>query len=322
MENFIEETGGRGYFTALARAIRPGATIKNLHHGGDGKDRRGALSSIDIVLSPNLRTSSIKTSRLLKERGGGYGSLLLNVPAEMEEIVVELAAENISYGEFVDEIMGRDLIPEPEGSWEYGMGSIMEALPHLARRYPHLSIRCYGSREDEFASTKIAVKVARLILRTILTGKVEVEEWRRTLRDALELHRKASEREAERILEKTGEKSICVSDLGGRRFMKTLIQAGLDVKIHYVERFYHFTPLAILRRKMARGSVEDRELEELVRSHVEYVRNYIYRFRNRDRAHYEWEYEKIPWLRHRINKEEIKLLDSLIYFESVNGSVF
>lgn len=271
------------------------------------------MTSIDLILSPNLRTSSMKTSHLLKERGGEYETFLLNFPVEMEEIVIELAAEHISYDELIDEVWRCDLIPEPRGSWEYNIRPLLEALPQLAQTLPNLTICCYGSKEHEFASMKVATMIARLILRTMITGEVEFEKWRDTLRASLEVDRNATEKEAEAILEKTGENSICLSDLGGRRFKRALRRAGLDVKILYVEKFYHFTPLMILKRKMSRGSVEDEELEGLVRHHVEYIRSYVYRFRNRDRAHYEWVYNKIPWLRQKINKEEIKLLDSLIH---------
>jgi len=271
------------------------------------------MTSIDLILSPNLRTSSMKTSHLLKERGGAYETFLLNFPVEMEESVMELAGEHISYDELIDEVWRCDLIPEPRGSWEYIIRPLLEALPQLAQTFPNLTICCYGSREHEFASMKVATRIARLTLRTSITGEVESEEWRNTLRASLDVDRKTTEKEAEAILGKTGVNSICTSDLGGRRFKRALSRAGLDVKILYVEKFYHFTPLMILKRKMARGSVEDEELEELVRRHVEYVKRYIYRFRSRDRAHYEWMYDKTPWLRQRINKEEIKLLDSLIH---------
>jgi hypothetical protein len=254
----------------------------------------------------------MKASQILQDKGDGYDAFLLNFPVEMEDRVVDLAAEQVSYDELIDEIGGRDLIPEPVGSWEYDARPILKVLPQLARRFPHLTILCYGSREDEFASTEVAVRVARLTLRTALTGEVEHGEWRETLQAYLEVDSDATKNEAEKILRKAGESSICISDLGGRRFNRALSMAGLEVKILYVEKPYHFTPLMILRRKMARGDVEDGELERLVRSHVEYIRSYIYRFRNRDRAHYEWVYDKVPWLRRRIDREEIKLLDSLI----------
>jgi len=270
------------------------------------------VATIDLILSPNLRTSSMKATQLLQERGGGYEALLLNFPEEMEDAVVDLAAEQVSYEELIDEVGRRNIIPEPKGSWEYAAKLILEALPLLARRFPNLTILCYGSRGDEFAYMEVAVRIARLILRTTLTEEVEIGRWRETLENSLEVDRNATKNEAGKILRKARENTICISDMGGRRFKGVLSRAGLEVKILYVEKTYHFTPLMILERKMAKGPVEDCELEELIRGHVEYVRSYIYRFRNRDRAHYEWEYDKIPWLRRRFNREEIRLLDSLI----------
>ena len=96
------------------------------------------------------------------------------------------------------------------------------------------------------------------------------------------------------------------------RARESLMRSGFHVKIHYVERPYHFTPLIILERLMARGFIADREIERLVRCHLEYIRSYVYKFDNRDRAYYEWVYDKIPWLRERIDKEEIEALDSII----------
>jgi len=84
------------------------------------------------------------------------------------------------------------------------------------------------------------------------------------------------------------------------------------VKIRYVEKPYHFTPLTILKRKMVRVDVGDEEIEKLVRFYVDYVRSYIYRFDNRDKAYYEWVYEKVPWLRRKINREEVEFLNSII----------
>jgi hypothetical protein len=254
----------------------------------------------------------MKTSQLLLERGGGYDVLLLSFPEEIGDMIGDLASEQISYDELIKQVRIRKIIPEPEGSWEYAAKPILKVLPQLARRFPNLTTLCYGSRKDEFNYMEVALKIAHLILRTTLTGKVEIRGWRETLKASLEVDREATVNEVERILRKVGEKSICLSDIGGRRFKGALIRAGLEVKILYVEKPYYFTPLTILTRKMAFGPIEDQELEELIQSHIEYVRSYIYRFKNRDRAHYEWEYDKIPWLRRRLNKEEIRLLDSLI----------
>lgn len=270
------------------------------------------MSCIDLLLSPNLRISSMKASKLLQEKSSGCDVFLLNFPEEMEDRVVDLASEQISYDELIDEVRKLGLIPEPEGSWIYTVKPIIEALPQLARRSPNLAIHCYGSRENEFRSMEIAVRIIRLTLRTTLIGEVEHESWRETLRASIEVDKDAAENEAEKILRKAGDRAICLSDLGGRRFKNALVEAGLHVKVLYTDYTYHFTPLMILKRKITLRTVDDQELERLVLSHLEYVRSYVYRFKNRDRAYYEWMYDKVPWLRRKIKKEEIKLLDGLI----------
>jgi hypothetical protein len=254
----------------------------------------------------------MKASKLIQEKSDRYEVFLLNFPEEMEDNVVDLASEQISYDELIDKVRKRGLIPKPEGSWEYVVKPILEALPQLARRSPNPAILCYGSRENEFRSMDVAVRIACLTLRTTLTGEVEHGSWRETLQASIEVDKDATENEAEKIIKKARDRSICLSDLGGRRFKKALGRAGLNVKVLYTEKTYHFTPLMILKRKITLRDVEDEELERLVQSHVEYVRSYIYRFKNRDRAYFEWVYDKVPWLRRKITKEEIKLLDSLI----------
>ena len=266
-----------------------------------------------LVLSPNLKTSSMKASRFLEEASLRFDTLLLNLPMEMEEEVAELVSGSISADEFVDEARQHRMIPEPVDSWEYSAKPILEALPRIIERFPYLSTHCYGSSKHEFASIKLAVKVAKLTLRTILTERVEVEEWRETLLHSLEVNREARESEVEAILERVGRSSVCVSDMGGRGLRKSLQRHGIPVKIHYVERPYHFTPLMVLENLIAKRFVMDEEIERLVGSHLEYIRSYVYRFDNRDRAYYEWVYDKVPWLREKIYKEEIEVLDNIIH---------
>lgn len=166
--------------------------------------------------------------------------------------------------------------------------------------------------EHEFALMSAAVRMTSLTLRTIVTGEVKINKWRDILIHSLDVERGIREAEVVAIQEKMKECAICVSDMGGRWLKRPLKNAGIDVKIHYIEKPYHFTPLMILKRKIARGSVNDEEIETLIRRHVEYVRGYIYRFDNRDRAYYEWAYDKVPWLRRKICKEEVEMLDSII----------
>jgi hypothetical protein len=62
------------------------------------------LPNIDLLLTPNLRTSSMKVSQILQEKGDRYEVLLLNFSEEIEDRVVKLAAEQVSYDELIDEV--------------------------------------------------------------------------------------------------------------------------------------------------------------------------------------------------------------------------
>jgi hypothetical protein len=269
--------------------------------------------SLLLVLSPSLKTSSMKASRLLEDIGIRFETLLLNFPVEMEEELKELAKGSLSADEFIDETRRRCVIPEPLGAWDYLARPMLEALPRIKGKFPDLSTRCYGSSEREFSSVNVAVRIAKLTLRTVIRGLVEVEEWKKTLLHALEKNREGRKDEAEAIMERVGRSSVCVSDMGGRGLRKSLRSSGVLVNIQYVEKPYHFTPLMVLERMMARGPVEDEEVERLVRFHLEYIKSYIYNFNNRDRAYYEWAYDKIPWLRKKFAKEEIAAIDSIIH---------
>ncbi len=138
------------------------------------------MMSLLLVLSPNMKTSSMKASRLLEDIGIRFETLLLNLPVEMEEELMELARGSLSADEFVEEARRRRVIPEPVGAWEYSARPMLEALPRIAGKFPGLSTRCYGSSEREFASVNAAVRIAKLTLRTVLRGSVEVEKWRET----------------------------------------------------------------------------------------------------------------------------------------------
>jgi hypothetical protein len=231
----------------------------------------------------------------------------------MEKKLIDLSLKRITPDEFIDEAQRSKIIPEPIGAWEYSARPMLEILPKLVETYPKINSKCYSNSEHEFATINTALEIAKLTLRTTIRGQVEIGEWRKALLKSIDTNREARKAEIESILNKITMNTICVSDMGGRSLLKGLKKSGIDVKIHYVERLYHFTPLIILERLMARGIVADNILESLVNSHVEYISYYIYRFDNRDRAYYEWIYANVPWIRQKIDKEEVKVLDRIIH---------
>ncbi|MEM4727765.1 MAG: hypothetical protein QXD04_05900 [Candidatus Bathyarchaeia archaeon] len=266
-----------------------------------------------LILYPDLRLSTLKVISLIRDEAIKFSYLLLDLPVELEGLINKFAAGEISYEELLDEILEERLMPETQGSWEYTFKPLMMALPSIIRGSKGLAIRCYASREGQHARMEEALRLVQLTLRTALRQVVEVEEWRDALNRSIALERELIKEEARVIgeLSAMGD-SICLADMGGRALKPYLAGRGVEVRIHYAEGSFHFTPLAILKRKMALGCVGEEELERLVRCHIEYIRDYIYRFENRDRAYYEWVYDKIPWLRRRMKREELEILSRIV----------
>jgi hypothetical protein len=254
----------------------------------------------------------MKVSTLLEEVGFRFERLLLNFPIELEDELNELASDILSFDDFIDKALKQRLIPEPFGAWEYSARPILKVLPKLKVMYPNLSICCFRLFEHEHRSVNAASELAKLTLRTTLRRFVDVREWRESLNHSLEINKEIKQAEVEAIKAMVGRSSVCVSDMNGSYFGENLRSSKIFVKVHYIERSYHFTPLVILKRLMSKRFVTNREIEWLVRSHLEYIRKYVYIFDNRDRAYYEWVYDKIPWMRGKIEKKEIQILDNII----------
>lgn len=270
------------------------------------------MADLNLILAANLKTSQMKTAQLLVENGSRYSNIFLPYPEEMEDTLQDLATGRTSFHDTVEDITARHIVPEPTATWIYTAEPILRALPEIRERHPHLQTHCVGDRKHMYASMDNSTAIACLTLNACITNRVEHEKWREALRDSIRLGGEEVKSMAWKTLEKAAEGSILVCDLGDRPIKRVLVDAGLGVRATYVDEFYHFTPLSILERRLARGHVCDRDLEALVRGHSEYVRNYVYRYGSRDRAHYEWTYDKAGWLRRRLDRGEIRLLDSII----------
>jgi hypothetical protein len=141
---------------------------------------------------------------------------------------------------------------------------------------------------------------------------VDHDSWRKTAAQSLQVNSERLHEDSKRILSKIDGVSTCITGMSPSCLRKSLEESDASVRVIYVEKPYHFTPLAILQRKMMLGPLSDREIEELVLAHLDYVRNYVYFFRNRDRAHYEWSLDKVTWPMLKLERKEVSLLDNLI----------
>jgi len=271
--------------------------------------------TIEILVAPSLRISWIKMVAHLKK--ANYDRLFLNFPQNLEHLVTKLSQGRLAYEDFIDKVREEKLVPEPMGSWMYTAEPVLKSLKELKSWKVILKIHCYKDVEHNQLSAKIAGDIAALTLQTSLTEKVNVEEWKGTVVEGMERKQEALRAEADFIHERASNYSVCVSGFDEKSLKRRLIEDGEEVSLTNLEEFYYPTPLETLEERLMEGDLPDEEVRELVRDHVEYVRNYVLRSRNRDQAYYQWVYDKVPALRQKVDPREIKSLDALLHSNDV-----
>lgn len=263
------------------------------------------MTEVRILVTPNhIKTAASKAAESLKRLD--YDALFLNFSRDLEEGIRELA-EGAAYDYVLERIRKLKLIPEPLGSWEYGAEPILRAVRGVCLREPRLKIYCYKDSSVSLLSTQLAEKIALLIFRQCSTGKLDLEKWKKLLSSWLDLEKEALDREADFLVKevKGKEASICIAGFNGKHINAHLKEAGYQVNLKYLYVPYHFTPLEVLVHEMQRGvsrdtSFSSERMRELIEQHAQFIRDYVIVGENYDKAYYNWMWNKIPWLRHRM----------------------
>lgn len=254
----------------------------------------------------------MQVSMYVRRNISARDAIFLNIPKELETSVGEYSKGETSYEQLIGEAVIEGIIPEPLGAWEYGSKPILESLPAIVDKYPEVKVHCYSTSSLKHVEMQSATEQTRHILRAIIKNRVEYSNWRNVLKLSLEIEDHALESEACEIAEKVAEDSWVICGVSGGRLRKALKRAGIEAKCLYFSLPYFFNPLTALKRRLAKRSVEDDELEEHVRNHIEYLKDYMYKERSRDIAHYMWTRDKVQWMRHKLEKKEITLLDKIL----------
>jgi len=259
------------------------------------------LGLVEVFALPtHLRAASERMAEVL--RGSEFDALFLNISRRLNKLVKALA-EGAPYEEFIERAREEALIPEPLSSWEYAEKPILLAVKGILNERPELEIWCYKRPEAVQLSVRVAEEIARLVLRTCLTGKVDLDEWRSLLRRFSEASAGFLEDEAEYVAERARgkERAICISGINGRRLKEHLSRCKVKASLSYPVVPYHLTPIEVLVREVERerrSSVEDDErIIKIIRYHVNFVRNYILTSRTYDEAYFKWVKHVVSWMR-------------------------
>lgn len=242
-----------------------------------------------IVKPPSMRASKEAAAELKRIEPD---AVMLNLPENISDLVQDLASESIGYEDFIEKVGER--LPSPAEAWLKGYEHLLLELRELMRGP---DVYCYGDLVSFEVEAKRAVEVARLTLRTIITGRVDADEWLKLLSEERRIIEASSIREAEKVAGTLirYEKAACISEHAPTHLKARLAREGIMTRVRYVGQPYHFTPLETLRRKIAKGSASREEIEALVKEHVKFIREYVYR-KPLLEAHDEWSVKKFYWL--------------------------
>ena len=230
------------------------------------------MSKIEIFAVPDLYTSHRKLIERLER--SSLLDLFLNQPKDLEPYLTALARDELSYGDLIQRIREDQLIPEPIDSWRYPVEQLLKSLPRLKGRNRELRIHCYVNPDYHKALNEKASEVARLTLRSNITGRIEVEEWETNILDWLGKKCEELEKEADLIGEGLREQAVCVTGYDGKVLEELLTRRGHEVTWRSVEEFYHPKPMEALGRNLekSRGSRPKKETRNLIMEHLKYVK--------------------------------------------------
>ena len=249
------------------------------------------MNRVCVLAVPKLRKSFMKASSYLEQTK--FNAILIPVPRTIQRFIEEYVL-GAPYELFVEKLRSSKLISEPLAPWTRIIEPLLRALREMKHKPEQLDIFCYRDPTYEEKSAETAVKLSTLTFKVASTGKIDLEPWRELLESELLVEAEAFERETSFTVDVVEDYSdtVFISGVKGGPILKRFRSAGYDAQLQYIDLPYYFSPLQILRNEVrleSRGRLltEDR-MEELIREHVGYVREYILKSSDLDEAYLRW----------------------------------
>ncbi|MBS7645226.1 MAG: hypothetical protein QW638_08465 [Candidatus Bathyarchaeia archaeon] len=247
--------------------------------------------TLTIICTPGLRSSTGKAAEHLEK--ASPDKLLLPFPEAFNHLLLKLFDEKVSIDEILEEASRKGYLPEPIGYFKYLYEPLVKAISTLKMHFPGLKVACYKDPEGVSRMNDLAAYKASLTLYTAISGKVRVQEWRSLLEEELKSDKESIDNAADNIVREYEPflRVICMAHLEGRHLYERLKRGIRRIALRYIGTPYFFTPLEALKRLISiRGlsGVSDETIEEHVKLHVDYVRNYVIPSKEYDAGYLKW----------------------------------
>ncbi|MEM2466064.1 MAG: hypothetical protein QXZ47_02055 [Candidatus Bathyarchaeia archaeon] len=239
------------------------------------------MVEVHVLMVPSLRSSMAKAASLIVK--ADYNVVFINFPYNLQPIISSYAAGQMTLSHLINIIRSKNLIPEPVNSWLYFHEPLLESLQALKRT---TKIICYRDVDNFHLLINAASKIASLTLRVNVTGKVDVEEWIKTIKQPL--NQDSTDLEAELVGSKAEGKSVCITGLFGWKLAKHIKKFGHKVSVRCVEKQYIMKPLETLEILLEKGKLTPQNVEQLVKEHATFIKDYVLNAKNIDEAYFTW----------------------------------
>lgn len=257
-----------------------------------------------IVIPPGIKSAVSNTASYLKELN--YEALFLNLSKELEEGIKEIA-EGAPYEMIINLFIEEGLIQEPIEYFKSEVEPILKSIRGVALKKPNLEVHCYKDPSTIRESVRLATEVMIKVYKWSLTGKINLEDWKKLAYSWLTLQDKALDREANYIAKESGkvEESLCIAGFNGKYIKDHLKEEGCKVDLKYAYLPYHFTPLDVLLRMirlkgLRKDEKMDARMKEIIEQHGRFIRNYVVLSKDYDEAYRRWVLDNAPWIKHRL----------------------
>lgn len=269
------------------------------------------MNKIKIVIAPNLKLPNIRIAEQII-RSIEHDNILIHTYEELEPQVKALADGRIAYEKFIENISKSRLALQPIGSWLYSLDPILKAIERIKKINSNVEVYCYKDLRSEMKLHEISAQIFILTAKSKILGKINLKDWKKTLKQRITLRNRILETEAYKIHEKAQGESLCTAGSSGFMLGEKLSQMGHKVELEDFMEEYYPTPLEELETKLSTGEVSDEETKVYIKEYLNYIENYILKSDNLDQAYYQWLYDNHPSIRSKISLEEIKFLSSII----------
>lgn len=255
--------------------------------------RPSRLRSANAVTALNLYSLSLSLS---------VKCVLVDMPKGFEAL--------LSYydepSKILESAMRLSLLP-PSQSMARAYEPIVQCLMKLLRE--DVKITCYVNLEAVKDDYNLALRISTLTLRASIKkpSDEDLQHWLQLLEEKYYLQSKTSlEMMVNNILNCLSkiedEVVIVLSGLEGFDIAKLLRKNNIKVTVKAYGLPYLRPPIEVMHIKYARGKLSMSELKKLIEEHVDYVRSYVLRYENLDKAHEAWSMSKAPWLKDFLSK--------------------